>query len=114
MASEIIDIIEVRGKMDSEHSGPHEWPSHSSGDYSVGPYTSRRCTWPSARHYSYRLLNGKSSWRFIQYDMSELSEELGELFGSFAMENAEDPGDHLELDGFQFAFLRLFRRVEPI
>jgi hypothetical protein len=56
----------------------------------------------------------KSSWRFIQYDMSELSEELGELFGSFAMENAEDPGDHLELDGFQFAFLRLFRRVEPI
>ena len=46
--------------------------------------------------------------------MSELLEELGELFGAFAMEDAEDPGDHLELDGFQFAFLRLFRRVEPI
>ena len=36
--------------------------------------------------------------------MSELLEELGELFGAFAMEDAEDPGDHLELDGFQFAF----------
>ena len=46
--------------------------------------------------------------------MSELLEEIGELFWSFAMEDAEDPGDHLELDGFQFAFLRLFRRVEPI
>lgn len=46
--------------------------------------------------------------------MLELSEELGELFGSFAMEDAEDSGDHLELDGFQFTFFRLFRRVEPI
>ena len=53
-------------------------------------------------------------WRFIQYDVGELLKELGKLFWSFAMEDAEDPGDHLELDGFQFAFLRLFRRVEPI
>ena len=60
------------------------------------------------------FLSFESSWRFIQYDMSELLKELGKLFGSFAMEDAEDPGDHLELDGFQFAFLRLFRRVEPM
>ena len=46
--------------------------------------------------------------------MSELLEELGEVVGTFAMEDAEDPGDHLELDGFQFTFFRLFRRVEPI
>ena len=43
-----------------------------------------------------------------------MSEEFGELFRPFAMEDAEDPGNHLELDGFQFAFFRLFRRVEPI
>ena len=36
--------------------------------------------------------------------MLELFEELGELDGTFAMEDAEDPGDHLELDGFQFTF----------
>ena len=46
--------------------------------------------------------------------MGEVGEEGGELFGTFAMEDAEDPVDHLELDGFQFTFFRLFRRVEPI
>ena len=46
--------------------------------------------------------------------MSELSEKVGELFWSFAMEDAEDPGNHLELDGFQFTFFRRFRRVDPI
>ena len=54
------------------------------------------------------------SWRFIQYDLLEMSEEFGELFWPFAMEDAEDPSNHLELDGFQFTFFRLFRRVEPI
>ena len=46
--------------------------------------------------------------------MGEVVEESGEMVGAFAMEDAEDPGDHLELDGFQFTFFRLFRRVEPI
>jgi hypothetical protein len=52
--------------------------------------------------------------RGIEYDVGEAGEEGGELVGTFAMEDAEDPGDHLELDGFQFTFFRLFRRVEPI
>lgn len=50
----------------------------------------------------------------IEYDVGEVIKESGELFGTFAMEDAEDSGDHLELDGFQFTFFRLFRRVEPI
>ena len=54
------------------------------------------------------------SWRIIQYDVFELSEESGEVVGTFATENAEDRGDHLELERFQFSFFRLFRRVEPI
>ena len=54
------------------------------------------------------------SWRIIQYDVFELSEESGEVVGTFATEDAEDRGDHLELERFQFSFFRLFRRVEPI
>ncbi len=53
-------------------------------------------------------------WLLIQYDVLELCEEFRELFRAFAMEDAEDPGDHLELDGFQSPFLKLFRRLEPI
>ena len=53
-------------------------------------------------------------WLFIQNDVLELSEEFRELFRTLAMEDAEDPGDHLKLDGFQFAFFKLFRRLEPI
>jgi hypothetical protein len=52
--------------------------------------------------------------RGIEYDVGEVVKEVRELIGTFAMEDAEDPGDHLELDGFQFTFFRLFRRVEPI
>ena len=36
----------------SVHPLRHILAHHSSGDYSVGPYTSRRCTWLSARHYA--------------------------------------------------------------
>ena len=54
------------------------------------------------------------SWKIIQYDVFELSEESGEVVGTFATEDAEDRGDHLELERFQFSFFRLFRRVEPI
>ena len=57
---------------------------------------------------------GKALWWGIEYDVGEVVEESGEMVGAFAMEDTEDPGDHLELDGFQFTFFRLFRRVEPI
>ena len=54
------------------------------------------------------------SWWGIEDDVGEVGEESVELFGTFAMEDTEEPGDHLELDGFQFTFFRLFRRGEPI
>ena len=57
---------------------------------------------------------GRALWWGIEYDVGEVVEESGEMVGAFAMEDTEDPGDHLELDGFQFTFFRLFRRVEPI
>ena len=74
----------------------------------------KRNPWQSpARDCNYSSSHRASRLK-IKYDFLKLFEELGEPFRSFSMEDTEHPGDHLKLEGFQFTFLRLFRRVEPI